>query len=89
MAVVVKYVVVKNGEEKMTFTSKKEADAYDRLLDIADVMAEFLANSELDLTDVQCEAVGHYLAMNRDDISQILKSGKLPTKSAAAKSTKA
>lgn len=28
MAVEVKYVVIREGEEKMSFTSKKEADAY-------------------------------------------------------------
>ena len=36
MAVEIKYVVVRNGEEKMTFVSKKEADAYDKMLDMAD-----------------------------------------------------
>ena len=30
MAVVVKYVVERNGVERMTFTTKKEADAYDK-----------------------------------------------------------
>ena len=33
MAVEVKYVVIREGEEKMSFTSKKEADAYDKMLD--------------------------------------------------------
>ncbi|HCP97002.1 MAG TPA: damage-inducible protein YebG, partial [Pseudoalteromonas sp.] len=33
MAVVVKYVVERNGVERMTFTTKKEADAYDKMLD--------------------------------------------------------
>ncbi|HAD4758124.1 TPA_asm: damage-inducible protein YebG, partial [Salmonella enterica subsp. enterica serovar Typhi str. CT18] len=28
MAVEVKYVVIREGEEKMSFTSKKEADAW-------------------------------------------------------------
>ncbi|RCU52615.1 MULTISPECIES: YebG family protein [Corallincola] len=79
MAVVVKYVVVRNGEEKMTFTSKKEADAYDRLLDIADAMSSYLNESELGLGDDLCDAVGHYLAMNKDTVVQLLKSGKLPS----------
>lgn len=35
MAVEVKYVVIREGEEKMSFTSKKEADAYDKMLDTA------------------------------------------------------
>jgi len=42
MAVIVKYIVVRNGEEKMTFSTKKEADAYDKMLDIADNLFEFL-----------------------------------------------
>jgi hypothetical protein len=33
MAVIVKYVVERNGEEKMTFTSKTEADAYEAVKD--------------------------------------------------------
>ena len=37
MAVIVKYVVERNGEEKMTFTSKSEADAYDKMLDMAEI----------------------------------------------------
>lgn len=32
MAVEVKYVVIREGEEKMSFTSKKEADAYEKCL---------------------------------------------------------
>ncbi len=42
MAVIVKYVVERNGEEKMTFTSKAEADAYDKMLDMADELFELL-----------------------------------------------
>ncbi|PSJ47159.1 hypothetical protein C7I36_02060 [Zobellella taiwanensis] len=34
MAVTIQYLVVRNGIEKMSFTNKKEADAYDRLLDL-------------------------------------------------------
>ncbi len=43
MAVEVKYVVIREGEEKMSFTSKKEADAYDKMLDTADLL-EHLAD---------------------------------------------
>lgn len=38
MAVEVKYVVIREGEEKMSFTSKKEADAQDKMLDTADLL---------------------------------------------------
>ncbi|STJ91195.1 DNA damage-inducible protein YebG [Escherichia coli] len=42
MAVEVKYVVIREGEEKMSFTSKKEADAYDKMLDTADLLDTWL-----------------------------------------------
>jgi uncharacterized protein len=45
MAVEVKYVVIREGEEKMSFTSKKEADAYDKMLDTADLLDTWLTNS--------------------------------------------
>ncbi len=38
MAVEVKYVVIREGEEKMSFTSKKEADACGQMLDTADLL---------------------------------------------------
>jgi len=34
MAIEVKYVVVRKGEEKMTFASKKEADALSKIATI-------------------------------------------------------
>ena len=42
MAVIVKYVVIRDGDEKMTFATKKEADAHDKMLDIADTLYHFL-----------------------------------------------
>ncbi|PHK75171.1 YebG family protein, partial [Salmonella enterica] len=35
----VKYVVIREGEEKMSFISNKEADAWDKMLDTADLLA--------------------------------------------------
>ena len=46
MAVIVKYVE-RNGEEKMTFTSKAEADAYDKMLDMADELFELLGKKRI------------------------------------------
>ena len=42
MAVETKFVVVRKGEEKMTFASKKEADAHDKLLDMAEAFTDWL-----------------------------------------------
>ena len=44
MAVEVKYVVIREGEEKMSFTSNKEADAYDKMLDTADLLETWVTN---------------------------------------------
>ena len=49
MAVEVKYVVIREGEEKMSFTSKKEADAYDKMLDTADLLDAWLTNSPVQM----------------------------------------
>jgi uncharacterized protein len=45
MSVEIQYVVVRDGVEKMTFASKKEADAYDKMLDLADNLGEWLKMS--------------------------------------------
>ncbi|EEY5107408.1 DNA damage-inducible protein YebG [Escherichia coli] len=75
MAVEVKYVVIREGEEKMSFTSKKEADAYDKMLDTADR----LTNSPVQMEDEQREALSLWLAEQKDVLSTILKTGKLPS----------
>lgn len=68
MAVIVKYVVERNGEEKMTFTSKSEADAYDKMLDIADEIFTFLGESELIEDEAKQEEMSLYLAKHKEDL---------------------
>ncbi|WP_456309994.1 YebG family protein [Serratia proteamaculans] len=84
MAVEIKYVVVRRGEEKMTFASKKEADAYDKMLDLAEVFADWLTASPLEMEEQQGEALGLFMAENKDALQQILRTGKLPEESSAA-----
>lgn len=83
MAVEIKYVVVRNGEEKMTFVSKKEADAYDKMLDMADELSSLLQQGPVSLDENQCEALGLYLAQQREPLGQILKGGKAAEPAAA------
>ncbi|MFA5904898.1 MAG: YebG family protein [Desulfobacula sp.] len=73
MAVIVKFIVVRNGEEKMTFATKKEADEYDKMLDIADNVFEFLENSKLKLDETQLESISLLLAENREKLMLILR----------------
>jgi len=85
MAVIVKYIVVRNGEEKMTFATKKEADAYDKMLDIADNLFEFLESSKIKLNENQLEDISLLLAEKRDKLMPILR-GIKPKKKAVKKS---
>lgn len=84
MAVIVKFIVVRNGEEKMTFATKKEADEYDKMLDIADNVFEFLENSKVKLDETQLETLSLLLAENREKLMLILRGGS-PGKQKEAK----
>ncbi|MGI5310316.1 YebG family protein [Rheinheimera sp. WS51] len=84
MAVIIKYVVERNGAQKMTFTSKAEADAYDKMLDTADELTEFLSASELMTDEQQIDALALYLAQNKDEVLIALGAKKKPTKKAKA-----
>jgi uncharacterized protein len=88
MAVIVKYIVVRNGDEKMTFATKKEADEYDKMLDIADNVLEFLANSKLGVEESQLQDMSLYLAQNRDTFVTILKGSRPKKKTPTPSDTK-
>ena len=88
MAVIVKYIVVRNGEEKMTFATKKEADAYDKMLDIADNLFDFLEKSKIKIDEIQLEEISLLLAENRMKLIHVLRGLKPPKKSMAKPSTK-
>jgi dsDNA-binding SOS-regulon protein len=85
MAVIVKYVVVRDGKEDMIFTTKKEADAYDKMLDIAEQLQDFLLTSEIEIGVDQLDDLTFFMAQHRDEIGSILK-GVAPQ---AAKKTRA
>ncbi|MGR0278126.1 YebG family protein [Marinomonas dokdonensis] len=88
MPVVIKYVVERDGIEKMTFTSKAEADAYDKLLDTADALYDLLEGSELITEPKQTEALAMFLAEQKEPLLEALGSKKkssTKTKKAAPK----
>ena len=74
MPVIIKYVVERDGIEKMTFASKAEADAYDKLLDTADDISQLLSDSRLIEEDSQLDALSMYLAQNKELLLQALGS---------------
>ncbi len=73
MAVVVKFIVVRDGVEKMTFTTKKEADAYDRMLDIADDLYDYIETAGLGIEETRLEELSLFLARNKDHVIGLLK----------------
>ncbi|ASM49298.1 hypothetical protein PESP_a1145 [Pseudoalteromonas espejiana DSM 9414] len=89
MAVVVKYVVERNGVERMTFTTKKEADAYDKMLDIAESLEVMLEKVDVPLSEQQVESLALEIAKSKDDFMAVLKGAKEPTAKAPAKAKKA
>jgi dsDNA-binding SOS-regulon protein len=87
MAVIIKYVVERNGEEKMTFTSKAEADAYDKMLDMADELFALLGQSQLIDDEARQEELALYLAQHKEDVLYALGAKRKPSpkKGASAK----
>ena len=73
MPVIVQYIVVRDGDEKMTFATKKEADAYDKMLDIADNLFDFLQYSDIVLDETRKEELSLLLAEKRDEVMPILR----------------
>ena len=78
MAVEIKYVVIREGEEKMSFASKKEADAYDKMLDLAEVLNDWLVECPLTLDETQRDEMAMWLAERKETLHHILRSGKRP-----------
>ncbi|AAV82386.1 YebG family protein [Idiomarina loihiensis] len=68
MAVVTQYVVIRDGAEKMTFTSKAEADAHDKILDMAEALNPLIKSSELFTDEQQLEDMALFLAKERENI---------------------
>ncbi|MCG7552390.1 damage-inducible protein YebG [Pseudoalteromonas sp. JC28] len=80
MAVIIKYVVERNGVERMTFTSKKEADAYDKMLDVAEALEDMLTKVDVPLSEQQVESLALEIAKQKDDFVSVLKGGKVAPK---------
>lgn len=86
MAVITKYVIVRNGVElDKVFEDKKLAEAYDKMLDAAEQLAAFIKKGdlEIDLSEETIDAVAVYLAKNGPEVSSILK-GVKPLKPASS-----
>ncbi len=73
MSIVIKYVVEHKGVEKLVTTDKKEADKYDKMLDVADNLAGYIDAKGLKLEADALEDLSIMLAKNKDAISKLLR----------------
>ncbi|GEA08661.1 hypothetical protein KUL42_34220 [Alteromonas sp. KUL42] len=73
MAITTQYVVSHKGVEKLVTTDKKEADQYDKMLDAADNLAEYISAKGIKMDDGAIEELTIMLAKNKDKISKIFK----------------
>jgi len=87
MAVESRFVVIRHGVEANTFMDKKSADEYDKMLDMADNLAEVFAQSTIKLTESLSEELSIYLAQNREEVLVALLAKKA-SKPAEKKSAK-
>jgi dsDNA-binding SOS-regulon protein len=85
MAVESRFVVIRQGVEVETFMDKKAADEYDKMLDMADSLAEMFETTTLDLDEKIREELCIYLAKNREDVLVALQAKKAKPPAAAKK----
>lgn len=79
MAVITQYVVQHKGVDKLVTTDKKEADQYDKMLDIADNLSHYIASKGIELNDEVAEELSILLAKNKDSVGKLLKGTKADT----------
>lgn len=70
MAVVVMWKCDRDGS---MFTDKKEADAYDKMLELAEHFAEFLKSNSSGIGEAEAESIGLLLAKNKDSVISACK----------------
>ena len=84
MAVESRFVVIRHGVEAKTFMDKKSADEYDKMLDMADNLADVFAQSPIKISDSVSEELSIYLAQHRDEVLVALLAKK-PAKKVSEK----
>jgi dsDNA-binding SOS-regulon protein len=82
MAVIVQYIVERNGTQKMTFADKKEAEEYDKQLEISENLFGLLQTAGVGISEDQMDEISFFLAKNKDEAISILKGTKAKTDAA-------
>jgi len=72
MAVVTLYM--SDRDSKKTFTDKKAADNYDKVLELAENVSMWIEKSIKGLSEEQIESIGMLIAENKDVLTKAIKS---------------
>jgi dsDNA-binding SOS-regulon protein len=73
MAVITRYVVEHKGVEKFVSADKREADQYDKMLDVADNLSEYIEGKGFKIETKVLEELSIMLSKNKDSLSKLLK----------------
>lgn len=73
MTVITRYVVEHKGVEKFVSADKKEADQYDKMLDVADNLSEYIEGKGINIDMPVLEELSIMLSKNKDSLSKLLK----------------
>ncbi|MFT6267445.1 MAG: dsDNA-binding SOS-regulon protein [Alphaproteobacteria bacterium] len=73
MAVITQYVVQHKGVDKLVTTDKKEADQYDKMLEVADNLTAYIQAKGVELSEDLAEELGILLAKNKESVGKLLK----------------
>ena len=73
MAIIIRYVVEHKGVEKFVTADKKEADKYDKMLDLADNLSEYIEAKGIELEPSILEDLSVMLAKNSLSLAKLIK----------------
>lgn len=73
MTIITRYVVEHKGVEKFVTTDKKEADQHDKMLDVADNLAEYIDAKGVKLDTNLLEELAIMLSKNKDAVAKLFK----------------
>lgn len=73
MSIIIQYVVEHKGIEKLVTTDKKEADKYDKMLEVADNLAEYVQAKGFAIEAPLLEELSILLSKNKDAVAKLLR----------------
>ncbi|WP_158769136.1 YebG family protein [Paraglaciecola sp. L1A13] len=73
MAIITRYVVEHKGVEKFVTADKKEADKYDKMLEVADNLAEYIEAKGMKFEPDVLEDLAIMLSKNKDALGKLFK----------------